>query len=144
MSRASTRTPAATVAALVLLASALYSTLALASFQGDPLRPEVTGGARVGPVGAIYAQFAVETIGRAAWLFPVELALLAAPLLNGRPSIFSVYRCAGDVLVPFITQGHEGFDINDPHDWMIAERLLADGTVTLPHITREPYGAVRA
>jgi len=24
-----------------------------------------------------------------------------------------------------------GFDINDPHDWMIAERLLADGAVTL-------------
>ena len=51
---------------------------------------------------------------------------------------------AGDVLVPFITQGYEGFDINDLHDWMIAERLLADGTVTLPRVAREPYGAVRA
>src|SRR5262245_32856167 len=35
-------------AALVLLASALYTTLALASFQADPLRPEVTGGDWVG------------------------------------------------------------------------------------------------
>ena len=34
---------------------------------------------------------------------------------------------AGDVLVPFVTEGYEGFDINDPHDWMVAERLLADG-----------------
>jgi CMP-N-acetylneuraminic acid synthetase len=51
---------------------------------------------------------------------------------------------AGEVLMPFITQGYEGFDINDPHDWMIAERLLADGTVTLPHVAQEPYGAVRA
>jgi CMP-N,N'-diacetyllegionaminic acid synthase len=39
---------------------------------------------------------------------------------------------AGDVLVPFVTEGYEGFDINDAYDWMVAERLLADGTVTLP------------
>jgi len=51
---------------------------------------------------------------------------------------------AGNVLVPFITEGYEGFDINDPHDWMIAERLLAERTVTLPPVAREPYGAVRA
>ena len=36
---------------------------------------------------------------------------------------------AGDVVVPFITEGYEGFDINDPHDWMMAERLIADGAV---------------
>ncbi len=41
---------------------------------------------------------------------------------------------AGDVLVPFITEGYEGFDINDPNDWMIAERLVADGTVKLPTV----------
>jgi CMP-N,N'-diacetyllegionaminic acid synthase len=42
---------------------------------------------------------------------------------------------AGDVLVPFLTEGYEGFDINDEYDWMMAERLLADGTVTLPSLT---------
>ena len=41
---------------------------------------------------------------------------------------------AGDVLVPFLTEGYEGFDINDPCDWMVAERLLADGLVQLPSI----------
>jgi len=46
--------------------------------------------------------------------------------------------------VPFLTERYEGFDINDPHDWMIAERLLADGAVALPHVAHEPYGAVRA
>lgn len=46
---------------------------------------------------------------------------------------------AGNVLVPFLTEGYEGFDINDPHDWMIAERLLADGTVRLPRVVQEPY-----
>jgi N-acylneuraminate cytidylyltransferase len=41
---------------------------------------------------------------------------------------------AGETLVPFITEGDEGFDINDPADWIVAERLLAEGTVTLPPV----------
>ena len=49
---------------------------------------------------------------------------------------------AGDVLMPFLTQGHEGFDINDPYDWMIAERLLEDGSVTLPPVSASPYVGV--
>jgi CMP-N,N'-diacetyllegionaminic acid synthase len=48
---------------------------------------------------------------------------------------------AGDVVVPFLTEGHEGFDINDPVDWLMAERLLADGAVTLEPIAVEPFGA---
>ena len=47
---------------------------------------------------------------------------------------------AGDVLVPFVTEGYEGFDINDPTDWMIAERLIADGSALLPVVTQRPYG----
>jgi CMP-N,N'-diacetyllegionaminic acid synthase len=47
---------------------------------------------------------------------------------------------AGDVLTPFLTEGHEGFDINDPTDWMVAERLLADGAVHLPPVPQPPYG----
>jgi len=50
---------------------------------------------------------------------------------------------AGDVLVPFLTEGYEGFDINDAFDWMVAERLIADGKVALPKVTPEPFGAVR-
>jgi N-acylneuraminate cytidylyltransferase len=42
---------------------------------------------------------------------------------------------AGDVIVPFVTEGYEGFDINDAFDWMVAERLLADGLVQLPKLT---------
>jgi CMP-N,N'-diacetyllegionaminic acid synthase len=47
---------------------------------------------------------------------------------------------AGDVLVPFLTEGYEGFDINDAYDWMVAERLLADGLVQLPQlvVTTQP------
>jgi N-acylneuraminate cytidylyltransferase len=46
---------------------------------------------------------------------------------------------AGDVLVPFVTDGHEGFDINDGYDWIVAERLLADGVAQLPHVPKDPY-----
>ena len=50
---------------------------------------------------------------------------------------------AGNVLVPFITQGYEGFDINDPHDWMIAERLLAEGAATLPDVKQQPWATYK-
>ena len=50
---------------------------------------------------------------------------------------------AGEVLVPFLTEGYEGFDINDSYDWMVAERLLAEGKVTLPTVNTEPYGTMK-
>ena len=55
--------------------------------------------------------------------------------------VFEGRTIAGDVLVPFLTEGYEGFDINDPHDWMVAERLIADGEVALPPVSQVPYGA---
>jgi CMP-N-acetylneuraminic acid synthetase len=58
--------------------------------------------------------------------------------------VFERRTIAGDVIAPFVTEGYEGFDINDAHDWMIAERLLADGAVQLPRVPQEPYAAARA
>jgi len=55
--------------------------------------------------------------------------------------VFEGRSIAGNVLMPFLTNGYEGFDINDPHDWMIAERLIADGEVSLPPVPQVPYGA---
>jgi N-acylneuraminate cytidylyltransferase len=55
--------------------------------------------------------------------------------------VFERRTIAGDVLVPFLTEGHEGFDINDPHDWMIAERLIAGGEAVLPPVPQVPHGA---
>jgi S-DNA-T family DNA segregation ATPase FtsK/SpoIIIE len=89
-------------AALVLLASALFAALALASFRADPLRPELEGGDWVGPAGAAAAAAAIEAVGVSACFFPLELALLAAPLLDRRPSRASVARIAGDIVVVFI------------------------------------------
>ncbi|MCB2226159.1 MAG: acylneuraminate cytidylyltransferase family protein [Desulfarculaceae bacterium] len=46
---------------------------------------------------------------------------------------------AGQVIMPFLTTGSEGWDINHPEDVWIAERLLAEGQATLPNIDIEPW-----
>ena len=56
--------------------------------------------------------------------------------------VFERRTIAGDVIMPFVTQGYEGFDINDPQDWIVAEHLLAEGAVRLPPVPQTPYGAV--
>ncbi|MBM3779919.1 MAG: acylneuraminate cytidylyltransferase family protein [Acidimicrobiia bacterium] len=53
--------------------------------------------------------------------------------------VFETNTIAGHVLVPFLTEGHEGFDINDPYDWTVAEQLLANGDATLPRVSQPPY-----
>jgi CMP-N,N'-diacetyllegionaminic acid synthase len=41
----------------------------------------------------------------------------------------------GRVVAPFLTDGHEGFNIDDEEDWDRARRLLDEGEVTLPDVT---------
>ena len=43
---------------------------------------------------------------------------------------------AGVTLIPFITEGFEGFDVNHPDDWHIAELLVARGEAVLPVVDR--------
>jgi CMP-N,N'-diacetyllegionaminic acid synthase len=50
---------------------------------------------------------------------------------------------AGSVLLPFITEGDEGLDINRPEDWWYAEHLIAQGVARLPSIDRNPFPANR-
>jgi N-acylneuraminate cytidylyltransferase len=45
----------------------------------------------------------------------------------------------GNVVAPFLTQGFEGFNVDDEDDWARAERLVATGAAALPAVTREPY-----
>lgn len=40
----------------------------------------------------------------------------------------------GDLVHPFLTQGYEGFDINDELDWELAVHLITTGKATLPHV----------
>ena len=45
----------------------------------------------------------------------------------------------GRVLAPFLTEGNEGFNVDDEEDWQRAERLLEDGAASLPVVARPPY-----
>jgi CMP-N-acetylneuraminic acid synthetase len=48
---------------------------------------------------------------------------------------------AGTQIVPFLTEGCEGVDINTEKDWWWAERLIASGEARLPDIAEPPFGA---
>ena len=41
--------------------------------------------------------------------------------------------------MPFLTEGQEGFDINDPEDWLLAEQRLSRGELSLPTVDPAPY-----
>lgn len=53
--------------------------------------------------------------------------------------VFEQNTIAGEAIVPFISQGLEGFDINEPEDWLMAEHYLANGEATLPRVDLPPY-----
>ena len=44
---------------------------------------------------------------------------------------------AGAVLMPFLTHGTEGFDVNTPYDWKLAEHLVQAGQAKLPYIDKK-------
>lgn len=46
---------------------------------------------------------------------------------------------AGRVIMPFFTAGHEGFDVNLPHDWRLAEDLIKNRTAEPPPVPEAPY-----
>lgn len=46
---------------------------------------------------------------------------------------------AGEAIIPFVSQGYEGFDINEPEDWWMAERLLNTQSAILPAISIQSY-----
>ena len=41
---------------------------------------------------------------------------------------------SGEVVMPFLTEGYEGFDVNRPNDWQLAEELVKTGQAKLPEI----------
>ncbi len=46
---------------------------------------------------------------------------------------------AGEAIIPFISEGLEGFDINEPEDWLLAEHYMAQGQARLPTISHPPF-----
>lgn len=47
---------------------------------------------------------------------------------------------SGRTMVPFITEGFEGFDINIPEDWFYLEHLLKESKAVLPIVSERHYG----
>jgi N-acylneuraminate cytidylyltransferase len=46
---------------------------------------------------------------------------------------------SGEAIIPFVTTGFEGFDINIPADILLAEYCLVQGEAQLPEINCPPY-----
>lgn len=46
---------------------------------------------------------------------------------------------AGQVLMPFLSEGYEGVDVNDPKDWWYVEHLVDTGAARLPTVEEEPF-----
>ena len=106
------------VAALLLWTFAIFFSLALASYAGDPLAdttpalptsPDslspvapITGANWVGPVGQTVAHAFVTLVGVVAWVIPLEAALLGIPFVRGRKSLATPTRLAGDILLVVI------------------------------------------
>jgi S-DNA-T family DNA segregation ATPase FtsK/SpoIIIE len=90
--------------ALLLWTAALFVSLALWSFEGDPLavaggQVTSTGPNWVGPVGEAVARALVSGIGLVAWSLPFEAMLLGIPLVRNKPSVLTPARFAGDLLI---------------------------------------------
>jgi CMP-N,N'-diacetyllegionaminic acid synthase len=53
--------------------------------------------------------------------------------------IFEDRTIAGNVLMPFFTDKHEGFDVNSAYDWSRAEYLVRNEQAQLPTIPQLPH-----
>lgn len=91
--------PGLEAGALLCLALALFLALALVSARYDPHDPSVHGRDFMGPVGAFLAGILIQAFGLVAWLVPVKLALVGAPLVRGRRAEAWALRLAGDLLI---------------------------------------------
>lgn len=53
--------------------------------------------------------------------------------------VFEERTIAGNTVMPFLTRGYEGFDVNQPYDWQLAEELIRNKFATLPPISQVPF-----
>jgi CMP-N,N'-diacetyllegionaminic acid synthase len=52
--------------------------------------------------------------------------------------VFNGRTIAGNVVMPFFTRDFEGFDVNTPYDWSLAENILKNQDVQLPPVSKSP------
>jgi N-acylneuraminate cytidylyltransferase len=65
---------------------------------------------------------------------PVVYAQNASLEIAWTRVVFEGRTIAGEVIMPFFTEGYEGFDVNRPYDWQLAEELVRTGQAKLPKI----------
>ncbi len=53
--------------------------------------------------------------------------------------VFEGRTIAGHVVMPFLTEEYEGFDVNSPYDWELAETLVKNNAAQLPVVNKAPY-----
>ena len=53
--------------------------------------------------------------------------------------VFEGRTIAGTVLMPFLTRDAEGFDVNKPYDWDLAESMVKAGTARLATVPQNPF-----
>ena len=53
--------------------------------------------------------------------------------------VFEARTIAGNVVMPFLTEHYEGFDVNSNYDWDLAEHLVKTGQAKLPAVPQSPY-----
>jgi N-acylneuraminate cytidylyltransferase len=53
------------------------------------------------------------------------------------------HTISGEVIMPFFTEGYEGFDVNHPYDWRLAEELVETKQAVLPEIYSPSAGVVK-
>ena len=96
--------------------------------EGERIVPLLDGGPVNPPWHSMAYQSLPEVLIQNASL---EIAWTRVPLEDG--------SIAGSRIVPFLTEGYEGVDLNDQKDWWYAEHIVATGGAVLPEVTRTPY-----
>lgn len=64
----------------------------------------------------------------------LEIAWTKVALQNG--------SIAGNSIIPFVSEGLQGFDINNTEDWILAEHFIGTGKAQLVDIQIKPYNIV--
>ena len=100
------------------------------TLEGDRLRPLLSGGPTSPPWHSMPYQA----------LPPVYIQNASLEIAWCR-TVADTGTIAGSEIVPFLTEGFEGFDVNDPVDWWYAEHLLSRGEATLPAVDAAPWTA---
>lgn len=95
--------------------------------EGSFMRPLLDDGGANPPWHSSAYQVLPEVYAQNASL---EIAWTAVPLNRG--------TIAGKRIIPFLTEGYEGFDINKTDDWLLAAALLKNNLVALPAVRLAP------